>query len=93
MNIKFLFQIGDKFQFRKLAIDPSLQKTGIGTRILNYITSYAQENGGTQIWCNARVEAIGFYLKIGFIQTGKPFSRNGIDYEILEKEITPPSTH
>lgn len=88
-----LFQKGDDFQFRKLAIEPSVQKTGIGNSLLSYITVYAQENGGTRIWCNARLSAIGFYLKAGFMQTGKLFSKNGFDYEILEKEITPPLTH
>jgi ribosomal protein S18 acetylase RimI-like enzyme len=88
-----LFQTGSEFQFRKLAVDPSIQKSGIGSSLLNYITLYAQENGGTKIWCNARIEAIGFYVKAGFMHTSKLFSRNHIDYEILEKEITPPSAH
>jgi GNAT superfamily N-acetyltransferase len=85
-----LFQKGADFQFRKLAIDPAVQKTGIGSSLLNYITTYAQENGGTSIWCNARLSAIDFYLKAGFMQTGKLFSKNGLDYEILQKMITLP---
>jgi len=82
-----LFQKGTDFQFRKLAVDPSVQKIGIGRRLLNYITAYATENKATRIWCNARSTAIGFYLKAGFIQTGKLFSKNGYDYEVMEKMV------
>jgi len=80
-----LFQKGTDFQFRKLAVDPSVQKMGIGGSLLSYITEYAVENNATRIWCNARSTAIGFYLKAGFTQTGKLFSKNGYDYEVMEK--------
>jgi GNAT superfamily N-acetyltransferase len=89
VGVVSLFQKGADFQFRKLAVDPSLQKTGVGSSLLKYITEYAQENGGTRIWCNARVNATGFYLKSGFVQTGKLFSKNGHDYEVMEKALIP----
>jgi len=84
-----LFQKGTDFQFRKLAVDPSVQNMRIGSSLLEYITRYSRENGGTRIWCNARLSAIGFYLKADFIQTGKLFLKKGIDYEVMEKAITP----
>ena len=80
-----LFQKGTSFQFRKLAVLPDLQKMGIGNSLLNRVEEYAQLEGGTLIWCNARVSAIDFYLKAGYTHTGKLFSKNGFDYEILEK--------
>ena len=82
-----LFQKGADFQFRKLAVDPSVQKTRIGSSLLKYITEYALQNGGTRILCNARNTATGFYLKAGFIQTGELFSKNSYDYEIMEKVL------
>jgi len=83
-----LFQKGTDFQFRKLAVDPSVQKTGVGSSLLNYITQHAIDNGAARIWCNARSTATGFYLKAGFIQTGKLFSKNEYDYEVMEKNLT-----
>src|SRR5260221_2695703 len=50
VGIVSLFQKGTDFQFRKLAIDPSTQKMGIGNALLQYITTYAKANGGTRIW-------------------------------------------
>ena len=86
-----LFPKGDDFQFRKFAVDVGYQGKGIGNILLAYINDFAQADGGTRIWCNARLSAIGFYLKSGFQQTGEFFSRNGFDYEVLEKELTPSS--
>jgi len=87
VGVVSLFQKGGDFQFRKLAVDPTFQKIGIGNSLLKYITDYAQENGGARIWCNARLTAIGFYLKADFLQTGKLFSKNGYDYEVMEKAL------
>ena len=93
VGVVSLFNKGESFQFRKLAIESEYQHKRIGSSLLTYITGYAQQNGGTIIWCNARSSAIGFYLKANFIQTGKLFNKNGIDYEILEKAIIPSSIH
>jgi ribosomal protein S18 acetylase RimI-like enzyme len=87
-----LFQHDTEYQFRKLAVDTAMQKAGIGSSLLAYITKHVEENGGTRIWCNARTDALGFYLKLGFVETGDVFSRNGIDYIIMEKMIIPPLT-
>ncbi|MEP6611900.1 MAG: GNAT family N-acetyltransferase [Mucilaginibacter sp.] len=88
-----LFQNGTVFQFRKLAVDAAMQRRGLGSEIVKYITDYARENGGTLLWCNARVDAVVFYLKLGFAQTGRFFTKKGIDYEVMEKAITPVSDH
>jgi len=89
VGVVSLFQEGSDFQFRKLAVDTSLQRIGIGNSLLQYITDYVQENGGKRIWCNARTAAIGFYMKADFIQTGQVFQKGGYDYEIMEKAIIP----
>ena len=78
----------DGFQFRKFAVDASLQSKGIGGKLLQYITDFVIKEGGAKLWCNARLSAIPFYLKHDFIQTGESFSKNGFDYEILEKDIS-----
>jgi len=84
-----LFAHGDEYQFRKFAVEENLQNMGIGGQMLAYITDFAKTNGAKKLWCNARVSAIGFYLKAGFEHTGKLFTRHGFDYEILEKNLIP----
>jgi|SRR6187402_1338266 len=87
VGIISLFQRGTDFQFRKFAVDAAVQNQGIGNKLLKYIIDFAAKEGAKRIWCNARVSAIGFYLKHGFNHTGQLFSKNGFDYEILEKTI------
>lgn len=87
VGIVSLFQKRADFQFRKLAVDPPVQKTGVGSSLLNYIINHAVENDAARIWCNARSTAIVFYLKTGFTQTGQLFSKNGYDYEIMERNL------
>jgi len=90
VGVVSLFQNGTVFQFRKFAVDTAVQKMGIGKALLDHITNYAITNGGKLLWCNARDEAIGFYVKAGFNKTGRIFSKQGIDYEIMEKSIIHP---
>lgn len=80
-----LFNKGDDFQFRKLAVDPELQRQGIGSAILEYVTQYAIANGAHRLWCNVRVDAIPFYERLGYTQTGEHFTKGGIDYVIMER--------
>ena len=87
VGIISLFQSDKSFQFRKLAVSAEYQKMGIGNALLRRVEEFAGSEGGTLIWCNARVSAIGFYMKAGYAHTGKLFSKNGFDYEILEKQI------
>lgn len=87
VGVVSLFREGGDFQFRKLAVDPPYQRRGVGTALLNRVTDFATENGGERIWCNARTNAIGFYLTSGYHQTGQTFAKNGLDYEIMEKQL------
>lgn len=87
VGVVSLFINGADCQFRKFAVDASVQHQGIGTTMLKHITNFAVNEKAQRLWCNARVTAIGFYLKHGFEQTGSLFSKNGFDYEILEKKL------
>jgi phosphoribosylformimino-5-aminoimidazole carboxamide ribotide isomerase len=83
-----LFKNDVNYQFRKLAVEHEYQHKGIGSKMLSYITDFVKNEGGKQLWCNARVSAIPFYIKHGFLHTGKLFSnKEGIEFEILEKQF------
>jgi len=87
VGVVSLFQNGDDFQFRKFAVDESVQGKGIGKTMLKHLMDFAINENAKRLWCNARVSAIGFYLKHGFTHTGQLFSKNGFDYEILEMKF------
>ena len=88
VGVVSLFQKDKNFQFRKFAVDEAMQRKSIGTALLKYIIAFAINEGAERIWCNARLSANGFYLKAGFSQTGEFFSKNGFDYEMMEKSIS-----
>lgn len=87
VGVVSLFQNGTDWQFRKFAVISDVQKQGIGTQLLNYITGFAERENGTGLWCNARLSATGFYAKNGFTETGEVFHRNGFDYIIMQKSL------
>lgn len=87
IGIVSLFEKDGDFQFRKFAVDLEYQGKGIGNTLLAYIADFTRNEGGKRLWCNARLSATGFYGKNGFTHTGQFFSKNGFDYEILEKSL------
>ena len=88
VGVVSLFVNGADFQFRKFAVDESMQGKGIGKAMLQHLIDFALNENAKRFWCNARVTAIGFYLKYGFNHTSQFFSKNGFDYEILEKKFS-----
>src|ERR1051325_6608215 len=70
VGIISLFQTEQSFQFRKLAVLSDYQKMGVGNALLQRVEEFAKSENGTVIWCNARVSAIGFYMKAGYAHTG-----------------------
>lgn len=71
-------------QFRKLATLAHRQGKGYGTDLMNFIIEVARLKGIKRIWCNARVNKKAFYEKFGFKETRKRFSKEGIEFTIME---------
>ena len=83
-----LFENNNQLQFRKLATDSKYQNMGLGTKMMNYVLAYAEEKNMEKVWCNARSTATRFYLKLGFEDAGKSFSKDGVDFMIMEKKLS-----
>jgi predicted GNAT family N-acyltransferase len=88
ITVVSLFEYGDVLQFRKFATDSEHQKMGFGKQMLAYILNYAKDKQFKKVWCNARTSASKFYQIFGFKETDKTFSKNGIDYVIMEKSLS-----
>lgn len=61
-------------QLRGIAIDQSLQSTGLGAELLHYGVQLAQQNGAGIVWARARDSALQFYEKNGFTTVGDAFT-------------------
>ena len=87
ITVVSLFEYGYELQFRKFATDSNYQRMGFGKQMLAYILEYAREKRFKKVWCNARSSASKFYQIFGFKETDKTFSKNGIDYIIMELKL------
>lgn len=86
-SVVSLFNSGNIYQFRKFATIVESQGKGYGSLLLDHIINYVKTFGALKLWCNARVSAISFYNKFGFVQTDKFSTNNGIDFVIMELEL------
>ncbi|MFT4024604.1 MAG: GNAT family N-acetyltransferase [Flavihumibacter sp.] len=82
-----VFEKDGTVQFRKLATDPSERGRGLASYLLKAVFDYAAEQGCSQVWCNARVNAVRLYEKFGMEPAGERWSANGYDYTIMKKTI------
>jgi len=92
VSIVSVFENDNKIQFRKLATIIEFQGNGYGTKLIQHIIELGAQQKCISIWCNARVEKTGFYLKFGFKETKNRFKKGGVDYVIMEKTFENPSS-
>lgn len=79
------------WRFAWLAIEPTLQTSGLGKTLMKYIEQYAQERGATTMEMNAinvRHNLIAWYKRRGYVPTGdiEPFVHNQDRHGGLIKE-------
>lgn len=85
-----LSQLNDNvFKLRQVAVDETLQGTGIGKALQQFAEQFAINNGCRKIVCNARKSAVPFYEKQGFEKLGEEFEEVGIPHFYMEKELIP----
>jgi len=70
---------GNRWMVEYLCVDTVLQKKGVGTALMQCLEKIARDRGATVLCLDARLKAIDFYQRLGFMQQG----------EIFHKEIAP----
>lgn len=78
---------GAIIQLRQMAVDDSVQKRGVGAKVLQFAEEAAQKWGFRKIILHARKVAVGFYLKYNYTIKGDEFTEVGIPHYEMEKEI------
>jgi predicted GNAT family N-acyltransferase len=53
-----------------MATREDVRNDGIGTALLRRVVRHVADDGGGLIWCNARVPAMHFYRRDGFVAHG-----------------------
>jgi GNAT superfamily N-acetyltransferase len=62
-----------QWRLRGMATVPAVRGRGFGRLLLEQCFDHIRRHGGTLLWCNARVVALGFYEHLGFIAQGEEF--------------------
>ncbi len=60
-------------KLRQMAVDPNLQKSGIGKNLVLFAEDYARSSGYKKIEMIARISAFEFYRKLGYEPNGEEF--------------------
>lgn len=87
VSVISLFAEGKNVRFRKFATLPGFQGKGLGSKLLQHAITYAQTEGYTRMWCDARTDALGFYERFYFKKFSEPFFKEHIEYYKIERML------
>lgn len=83
-----LTPLDDKIvKLRQMAVDDSIQKSGMGTAMLSFAEYVAVKEEFEQIELNAREVAVGFYQKYDYEILGDKFTEVGIPHYKMKKQL------
>lgn len=74
------------WQIRALATHELVRGMGYAAQLLKSAEEYADLHKGKVVWCNARMAAVGFYLKQGYQLIGEEFEIAGVGPHFLMKK-------
>lgn len=75
-------------RLRGMAVEPSRQSQGLGGLLLDRAVERLTRAGDvTLLWANARMPALAFYERHGFVAVGEPFDEVGIPHVRVERAI------
>lgn len=74
-------------KLRQMVVDPSLQRSGLGTALVRKAEEHLRERGFVGITMNARIAAKGFYEKLGYQSVGETLVEIGIKHVRMIKRI------
>ncbi len=61
---------GGEWRLRGMVTLPHRQRGGYGRAVLEECIAEIRRRGATTLWCNARIDAVEFYRKLGFETVG-----------------------
>lgn len=88
VGVASFFQKPPGIRLRKLAIAPNYRGAGLGSQLVQEGAKLAAEQGHTQLWCDARQTARGFYEALGFTLDEATFEKSGLTYQIARLDLT-----
>ncbi len=75
------------YRLRGMATSPEARGTGVGGALLRHVLDACRERGATELWCNARETASGFYVRFAFETLEGPFELPGTGPHFLMRHL------
>ena len=77
------------WRLRGMATDAGVRGAGYGAALLAGCMEEVAGAGGTELWCNARMAAVGFYRRAGFDVVSEEFEVPGIGAHVVMTRLVP----
>ena len=77
------------WRLRGMATDAGVRGAGYGGALLAGCVDAVAQAGGTELWCNARMAAVGFYRRAGFEVVSEEFDVPGIGAHVVMTRPVP----
>lgn len=74
-------------RLRQMAVLNNLQGKGIGRALISFAENIARDRGYRFINMHARINAVGFYEKVGYVVKGNKFTEVTIPHYLMEKSL------
>jgi len=74
-------------RLRQMAVLNDLQGKGVGRALINFAENIARDRGYRAIRMHARMNAVGFYEKVGYMVKGDRFTEVTIPHYLMEKNL------
>lgn len=71
------------WRLRGMATDADVRGRRFGAAVLAASIAHIAAAGGEELWCNARLSAVGFYRRAGFGVVGDEFDVTGIGPHVV----------
>ncbi|HLU77678.1 MAG TPA: GNAT family N-acetyltransferase [Burkholderiales bacterium] len=75
---------------RQMAVSPGMRASGVGGALLAYLEDDARRRGYREIVADARVSALGFYLKQGYTAHDEVYDHVGLPHRRIHKALIDP---
>ncbi len=72
-----------------MVVDPGFRGNGVGSLLLAEVESLLCGKGITRIVLHARLAAVPFYEKSGYVRQGEAFTEIGIPHQYMSKCLGP----
>ena len=74
-------------KLRQMAVSSDSQGKGIGQKLMMTAEDFAKNNGFRLLELNARITAVPFYEKLGYLVEGSEFTEVGIPHLFMKKDL------